>query len=100
MSKDQAVLNVIYKALEDLNAEKDAENKIDIRPDTPLYGDDSVLDSLDLVSVIVDIETEVSARFNATISLTDDQAMSRTPAPFLGVAPLKDYILEQLATGT
>lgn len=93
---DADVLDVIYAALHALNDERGADEQIAIGPDTCLFGEASLLDSLSLVSVIVDIETAASDRFGRAISLTDDAAMSRDPVPFTDVSALKTYILELL----
>ena len=91
------VLDVIYKALKSLNQERGPTEQISVGPDTCLFGDGSALDSLSLVSVIVDLEMLVSDQFGKTISLTDDRAMSRNPVPFSNVTALKAYLLELLA---
>jgi acyl carrier protein len=90
------VLQTILQALQNLNAERGADEQIDIRPDTCLFGEGSALDSLALVSVIVDLETAASDRFGQAISLTDDRAMARDPVPFSTVQALQAYILELL----
>jgi acyl carrier protein len=95
-NKEAAVLECIHKALRALNKERSAGDQITIGLDTCLFGKDSVLDSLSLVSVIVDIETLVSDQFHHSVSLTDDRAMSREPVPFTDVTVLKSYVLELL----
>lgn len=95
--QESAVLDAIYQALRTLNEERGPAEQIAIGPDTCLFGEGSVLDSLSLVSVIVDLETSVSDQFGRAISLTDDKAMSRDPVPFTDVSALKTYILELLA---
>jgi acyl carrier protein len=91
-----SVTEAIYKALTALNEERHANEQIVINDETCLFGNNSVLDSLSLVSVIVDLETMVSDQFDKTISLTDDQAMGRDPVPFVNVKALRTYILELL----
>jgi acyl carrier protein len=88
---------LIEQALRTLNEERSADEQIAIGADTVLFGEDSVLDSLALVSVIVDIETLASDQFGRAVSLTDDRAMARDPVPFVNVQSLRDYILELLA---
>jgi hypothetical protein len=46
------------------------------------------------VSVIVDVEGDVSGAIGRAISLTDDRAMSRAVSPFTDVQALADYIEE------
>jgi acyl carrier protein len=93
----EEVVGIILEALESLNQELDEHARVDIGPATPLFGPDAQLDSLSLVSVIVDVETALTIRWNAPISLTDDRAMSRDISPFDDVGTLADYILELLA---
>ena len=96
-NNEAAVIETIYKALNSLNEERGPDEQIAVGPDTCLFGECSVLDSLSLVSVIVDLETLLSDQFGKSISLTDDRAMSRDPVPFTNVTELKNYLLELLA---
>jgi acyl carrier protein len=91
------VHSIIFEALESLNQELDEDERVEIGPSTPLFGPDAQLDSLSLVSVIVDVETALTIKWRAPISLTDDRAMSREVSPFDDVGTLTDYILELLA---
>ena len=59
-----------------------------------LFGGDSLLDSLGLVSLIVSIEEAIEDQFNKSIILADEKAMSRRTSPFSRVSYLVDYILE------
>ena len=92
-----AVLQIILEALESLNQELDESQRVEIGPTTPLFGPDAQLDSLSLVSVIVDVETALTLKWNAPISLTDDRAMSREISPFDDVGTLTDYVMELLS---
>ena len=49
MTDKNAVQDVIFRALKSLNQEREAEDQIDIGPETPLFGPDAVLNSLELV---------------------------------------------------
>jgi acyl carrier protein len=68
--------------------------KFDVNKDTVLFGQDSKIDSLSLVSVIVDLETVLSVDYNLDISLTDDRAMTREKSPFDSVKNMIEYIDE------
>jgi len=96
MSRKDAVEGIIFQALKTLNQERGPDEQIDIGADTALFGPDAVLTSLELVSVMVDIETLAADEFGQPISLTDDEAMGRDPVPFLNVSTLRAYILELL----
>lgn len=92
LSKD-AVQAIILKALKNINDECGPDEQIDIHLDTRLFGADAVLDSLSLVSVIVDVEAAVSDASGRDISLTDDRAMSQAASPFSDVEALSNYII-------
>lgn len=93
--RDQ-VLEIIYEALASLNEELADDEKIAISEDTLLFGGESTIDSLSLVSVIVDVETAIGTQFDRPIALTDDRAMSREPSPFTSVRTLADFVVELL----
>ena len=93
---EQKIHAVIFKALNNLNEELEPERKVPVSADTQLFGVDASLDSLSLVSVIVDVETEISSQFGRSISLTDDRALSSEVSPFTNVATLTEYILKAL----
>ena len=92
-----AVQDIVLHALETLNDERDPDDKLVVTPRTRLFGADAELDSLALVSVIVDVEEAVSDASGRTVRLTDDRAMSREVSPFTDVQALTAYVVELLA---
>lgn len=88
---------IVLTALETINEERDADDKLVVGPHTRLFGPDAELDSLALVSVIVDVEEAVSAASGRTVALTDDRAMGREVSPFTDVQALTAYVVELLA---
>ena len=86
------VLKIIYDALENLKEYTDVSFKV-FDESTILFADNSQLDSLSLVSVIVDVETELMVNTGLAFSLTDDRAMAHEPSPFDTVKTLLDYIV-------
>ncbi len=96
MIEKQAILDLVLTAVQSLNEELDPSRQLQLAEDTLLFGEGSDLDSLSLVSVIVDIETAVADQFGEPISLTDDKAMSRPVSPDTHVGALVDYIFELL----
>jgi acyl carrier protein len=92
-----AVQDIVLHALETLNDERGPDEKLVVGPQTRLFGADAELDSLALVSVIVDVEEAVSAASGRTISLTDDRAMGQQVSPFTDVGALTAYVVELLA---
>lgn len=83
---------IILKALSNINEERGPDEQLTIDQDTRLFGVDAVLDSLSLVSVVIDVETALSELVGRDICLTDDRAMSQEISPFSDVNTLSDYV--------
>ena len=94
MIESSEVEELILNALRNVNDELAADRKINVRPDTVLFGMNAELDSLSLVSLVVEVESAVNSRLGLDVSLADERAMSRPVLPFANVQTLKDYILE------
>jgi len=62
--------------------------------DSVLLGKNSVIDSLSLVNLIVDLEEEISDRLGVSISLTDDEAVFAEPSPYGSARSLAAYIAQ------
>jgi acyl carrier protein len=93
----EQVEEMILAALADVNDELGDDEKVEVSPTTALFGADAQIDSLSLVSLIVDVETALNVDHDLPVSLTDDRAMAREVSPFSDVQALKDYILELAA---
>lgn len=92
ISRDE-ILVIVIGAVQSLNDELIDEEKLEVvNEQTLLFGSGATLDSLSLVSVIVDVETEISDYTGHHITLTDDRAMSQDISPFDSVRTLCDYI--------
>jgi acyl carrier protein len=61
--------------------------------DTVLVGPDAVIDSLGVVSLIVEVEQIVEAEHNASIILANDKAMSAKNSPFRTVGVLAQHVI-------
>lgn len=64
--------------------------------DTPLYGEGGLLDSMALVNLIADVEEALSEKFDLSIALADEKAMSAKKSPYRSVASLTDAVLERM----
>jgi len=90
---EQQVLDIIFRALRALNEELGNSNQVPVAIDTPLFGGTAALDSLSLVSVIIDVEGGIYTDLNRNISLTDDRAMNEPVSPFTDVRSLLNYTM-------
>lgn len=88
---------VVLDAVRNLNLARPADSQMAVSPDAPLFGPDSPLDSLGLVSLLIDIEEALSDR-GVNVTLGDAKAMSRSASPFRSVPVLVAYIQSSLST--
>ena len=58
-----------------------------------LVGKESVIDSLGVVSLIVEIEQALETGHDVSVTLASDRAMSERNSPFRSVGVLTDHIL-------
>jgi acyl carrier protein len=86
------ITNIVIEVLGEY-LETQGEKKI-ITMDTQLFGSESLLDSMGLVNVVIDLESRFLDE-NLSISLTSEKAMSRKRSPFKSVSVLSDYIFAQ-----
>ena len=87
----------VYGAIDELNLLRTADQQICKTPETHLFGRDDGLDSLALVSLILDVEERLQAQFGTTLTLADERAVSMKRSPFATVASLVDYIALRLS---
>jgi acyl carrier protein len=90
----QEITAIVINQVEQLNETFPEAQKITVNENTVLFGNGSSIDSLSLVSIIVDLEMLFSTEYNYEISLTDDRAMAREQSPFTNITTLVDYIFE------
>lgn len=88
------VLKLVLEAVQNYCNEIGTPVNLDLGEEIKLFGGESLLDSLGLVSLIVSIEESIEDNFNKSIILADEKAMSRRTSPFARVSYLVDYIFE------
>lgn len=90
------ISQIILEQVEDYNDTLDIKVDTSAGNNTILFGKGGVLDSVDFVSLILDIEQAVNDESGKHISISNAKAMSRQNSPFRTVGTLSDYIKELL----
>lgn len=93
----EEILDIVIGNVNNLIDTFPQNEQFEVSEETVLFGLGSQIDSLSLVSVIVDLEMHYSMELNIEFSLTDDRAMTRKISPFDSVKNLVDYIHELLS---
>ena len=90
------VVSEIYQAIGGINELRDPGDRIACSEETVLYGSGGALDSLGLVSLILDVEQAVNERSGTSLVLADARAMAQRQNPFRDVRSLADYVISRL----
>jgi hypothetical protein len=96
MDRDVVVLE-IYHAIDRINELRGSDDRIACAEDTILYGPDGALDSLGLVSLILDVEQAVNDQSGTNLVLADARAMALRHNPFRDVRSLADHVMSRLS---
>ena len=87
----QDVFAAVLEAVAEFNEQLDAEHKLELSSETRLLGRSSKLDSFGLVNLIILVEEKLYDKFDKSITLADERAMSQEHSPFRSVQSLADY---------
>lgn len=92
----QEIVELICEALREQNVGYPKPELSEPNLDTRLVGEKSALDSIGLVTLIVDLEEKIAEKYGRELVLADERAMSLRQSPFRRVESLADYIVEKL----
>ena len=90
-------VQVVVESLREVLEFADSTENVTLDDNTVLVGQDAVLDSLGVVSLIVEVEQRLDMEHNVSVTLANDRAMSQRNSPFRTVGVLADYICELAA---
>lgn len=94
MTHHEKILQVVYGAIDELNKQLPAGVTIDKSLHAPLYGQAGKLESLDFVTLIMEVEEKIKGEFGIELTITDENLLSREKSPFATVQALTDYLSE------
>ncbi|HEV7732288.1 MAG TPA: acyl carrier protein [Candidatus Binatia bacterium] len=92
----ERVVELLTEGVRGLLTERGDPVPADLGESTRLIGE-HVLSSLELVSVIVQLEETLADDHGVTITIADERAMSQKHSPFRSVGTLADYVCQLLA---
>ena len=92
----ETIIETILDSINEYNDGLSKNEQISSDLDSSIYGGSSNLDSMGLVSFIVGLEQSIEDKFDQSISLADEKAMSQKSSPYQNINSLADYILKLL----
>ena len=85
------VLAAVIEAVSEYNEQLEDAKRLDLSPETRLLGKESKLDSFGLVNLIIVVEEKLYEKFERSVTLADERAMSQERSPFRSVESLAEY---------
>ncbi len=96
MPSDERIAKAVYAAVNELNEQLPSGVHVDKALDAPLYGSTGKLESLDFVTLIMEVEEKINAEFGTDITIADENLLSKEKSPFSTLGTLIDYLNELL----
>jgi acyl carrier protein len=93
------LVGLIVDNLRQLDGEQTLKIPATLDDSTTLFGQDGILDSMALVTLVVAVEQAIEDKFNATVSLADAKAMSQKHSPYRTIGSLAEYAARLMREG-
>lgn len=87
--------NYLLKILHSYIEDNDIDVEVEVDINTRLIGTDSILDSIGLVTFVVEVEQAILEDHSIDVELASEKAMSRTTSPFISIKTLSKFISEE-----
>jgi acyl carrier protein len=95
LNRDE-LISMAREAVVDALEERGVEIPADLGLDTVIFGKKSLLDSLGLVTLVMELENRLDEERGIQVVLADEKAMSRRSSPFRTLGSLVDYVEERI----
>ncbi len=92
-------VQIVLASLREVLEQADEPVPANLSEDTVIVGNNAVLDSLGVVSLIVEVEGRLDMEHEISVTLASDRAMSQRSSPFRTVGVLADYICDVIKEG-
>lgn len=92
MPGDERISKAVFAAVDEVNEQLPKGVSIEKSLDAPLYGATGKLESLDFVTLIMEVEEKINAEFGTDITIADDNLLSKEKSPFSTLGTLIEYL--------
>ena len=90
--ENQKIEGLIIRSLNELVEVLDVQIIGSVDSNTRIFGQEGVLDSMGLLTLITDLEEGIEDEFGVSLILADERAMSQKNSPFRTISSLSQYI--------
>ncbi|WP_028303032.1 hypothetical protein [Oceanospirillum maris] len=90
------IKEIVIHAISQQNILLEKPVDLSMGDNSPLYCEGGQIDSLALVSILVDVESSIKAHYQADVRLADTSDLSSMESPFLTLGTLVQYTRNRL----
>ena len=94
----EKIKNIVMDSLQEFNEETDDNKALEISENTILLDKKGKLDSLDFVTLVVIVESNIFNKLGKNITIVSEKAFSKKYSPFKNVNTMTEFITELLET--
>ena len=95
----EKIQEIILDSLREFNEEADEDKLLEVSESTILLDKQGKLDSLDFITLVVIIESNIFNKLGKNITIVSEKAFSKKYSPFKDVESLTEFIAELLESG-
>jgi len=99
MTDEDRIRKAVYAAVDELNQQLPGGVHVEKSLDAPLYGASGKLESLDFVTLIMEVEEKINAEFGTDITIADENLLSKEKSPFSTLGTLTEYLQDLVKEG-
>ncbi len=92
----EKINKIILDSLQEFNEEVDEDKQLEVSENTILLDKKGKLDSLDFVTLVIIIESNIFNQLDKSITIVNEKAFSKKYSPFKDVESLIEFIVELL----
>ena len=96
MFKESEVIQIIYQVIDSHNSTNPSEKKLNKDKDTIISGINGSLDSLGMITFLIEVETKVNKHFKTNINIFNEELLMIEDGDYKSVGSLANYILNEL----
>ncbi len=93
----EELIGLIVEAARELDEQQELVLDGELGEDTPLFGENGLLDSMGLVSLVIAVEQAIEDKYDLSVALADEKALSQKHSPYRTVRALAEYAAEGIA---
>ena len=87
-----SIIEIIFTSIKEVNENQPSNSKLKLKKDELLVSDKSKIDSLGLITLLVNIEDKINKTYNVRLNLLEENFISDEKTPFQTIDNLAEWL--------